>query len=116
MASAETAPRRYAGSRRNQSDISVDGVSTTASNGTQISPLTNYIESFSEARVDMANNAADASAIGEVTVVSKPGSNQLHGSVFDYYVTPMFRPRDPFSPQRGSGISARPAGSLGGPT
>jgi len=114
-ASTATATRRFAGSRRNQSDISVDGVSTTASNGTQISPLTNYIESFSEARVDMANNTAEASPVGEVTVVSKSGTNQLHGSVFDYYVTPMFRARDPFSPQRGSGISHRPGGSLGGP-
>jgi hypothetical protein len=114
-ASTETATRRFAGSRRNQSDISVDGVSTTASNGTQISPLTNYIESFSEARVDMANNTAEASPVGEVTVVSKSGTNQLHGSVFDYYVTPMFRARDPSSPQRGSGISHRPGGSLGGP-
>lgn len=76
-ASDVTAPRRFAGSRRNQSDVAVDGVSTTASNGTQISPLTNYIESFSEARVDMANNTADASAIGEVTAVSKAGTNQL---------------------------------------
>ena len=32
----------------------------------------------------MANNGADASAIGEVTVVSKGGSNQLHGSVFEF--------------------------------
>src|SRR5260370_29656570 len=73
------------------------------------------MESFSEARLDMVNNAADASAIGEVTVVSKAGSNQLHGSAFDYYVTPMFRSRDPFAPQRGSGISHRPGGSIGGP-
>ena len=114
-ASTVTATRRYAGSRRNQSDVSVDGVSTTASNGTQISPLTNYIESFSEARVDMANNTAEAAPIGEVTVVSKSGTNDLHGTVFDYYVTPMFRARDPFASQRGSGISHRPGGSIGGP-
>lgn len=114
-ASDVTSTRRYAGSRRNESDISVDGVSTTASNGTQISPLTNYIESFSEARVDMANNTAENAPIGEVTVVSKSGTNELHGSAFDYYVTPMFRARDPFAPERASGISHRPGGSIGGP-
>ncbi|HLJ44645.1 MAG TPA: carboxypeptidase-like regulatory domain-containing protein [Bryobacteraceae bacterium] len=114
-ASTVTSTRRYAGSRRNESDISVDGVSTTASNGTQISPLTNYIESFSEARVDMANNTAENAPIGEVTVVSKSGTNELHGSAFDYYVTPMFRARDPFAPQRASGISHRPGGAIGGP-
>ena len=115
QATTVTATRRFAGSRRNQSDTALDGVSTTASNGTQISPLVNYIESFQEARVDMANNTAENSAIGEVTVISKSGTNQLHGSVFDYYVTPMFRARDPFSPQRASGISHRPGGSIGGP-
>lgn len=115
QATTLTATRRFAGSRRNQSDTALDGVSTTASNGTQISPLVNYIESFQEARVDMANNTAENSAIGEVTVISKSGTNQLHGSAFDYYVTPMFRARDPFAPQRASGISHRPGAAIGGP-
>jgi hypothetical protein len=51
------------------------------------------IESFSETRVDIANNTPEASPVGEVTVISKSGTNKLHGSVFDYYVTPMFRAR-----------------------
>ena len=114
-ASTVTATRRFAGSRRNQSDIAVDGVSTTASNGTQISPLTNYIESFAEARVDMANNTAEAAPVGEVTVISKSGTNELHGSAFDYYVTSAFRARDPFALDRPSSISHRPGGSIGGP-
>jgi hypothetical protein len=53
QATTVTATRRFAGSRRNQSDVAVDGVTTTASNGTQISPLVQYIESFGEVRVDM---------------------------------------------------------------
>jgi len=35
--------------------------------------------------VDMANNTAEFGAIGQVTIVSKGGSNALHGSLFDYY-------------------------------
>ena len=82
------ATRRFAGSRVNQSEQSIDGI--TVSNGfdgTQISPLVSYIESFEEVRVDMANNSADIGSVGQVTVVSKSGSNDLHGNLFDYYYT-----------------------------
>lgn len=110
------AARRFAGSRINQSDQSIDGI--TVSNGydgTQISPLVDYIESYAEVRVDMANNSADIGAIGQVTVISKSGSNELHGSLFDYYVTPWFRARNPFAPQRATGVRHWPGGSIGGP-
>ena len=115
QATTVTATVRFNGSRRNQSEFTIDGISNVTSNGTQTSPLTNYIESFQELRVDSADNTADAGAVGQVTVVSKSGTNNLHGSAFDYYVTPIFRARDFFSPQRGSGISHRPGGSIGGP-
>jgi len=86
QASAGSSTRRFAGSRANQSDASIDGI--TLSNqydSTQISPLVSQIESFEEVRVDMANNTAEFGAIGQVTIVSKGGSNALHGSLFDYY-------------------------------
>src|SRR5438034_996640 len=90
--------RRFAGSRRNQSDQSIDGISvSTGQDGTQITPLVQFVESFQEVRVDMANNSADMGAVGQVTVVSKSGTNELHGSLFDYYSTPYFRARNPFA-------------------
>ena len=115
QATTVTATYRFAGSRRNQSEFTIDGISNVTSNGTQASPLTNYIESFDEARIDIVDNAADTGAMGQVTVVSKSGTNSLHGSAFDYYVTPVFRARDPFALQRPSGISHRPGFSVGGP-
>src|SRR5204863_9942641 len=108
--------RRFAGSRANQSDASIDGI--TLSNqydGTQISLLVSQIESFEEVRVDMANNTAEFGGIGQVTIVSKGGSNSLSGSVFDYYSTPWFRARDPFAAQRGSGVRHNPGFAVGGP-
>jgi hypothetical protein len=93
----------------------VDGISNITYNGTQTSPLTNYLESFQEVRIDSADNTADAGAIGQVTVISKSGTNEFHGSLFDYYQTPAFRARDFFSPTRATGISHRPGGSIGGP-
>jgi Carboxypeptidase regulatory-like domain len=110
------ATRRFAGSRVNQSEQSIDGI--TVSNGfdgTQISPLVSYIESYQEVRVDMANNSADIGSVGQVTVVSKSGTNELHGNVFDYYVTPWFRARNPFAAVRPAGVRHQPGGSVGGP-
>ena len=104
--------RRFAGSRGNQGDLAIDGVSTsTAYDGSQISPLVGYIESFEEVRVDMASNSAEYGAIGQVTVISKSGTNQVHGNAFDYYSTPWFRARNPRRALRGEGI-ARPAFQL----
>ncbi len=116
QAGAGSSTRRFAGSRANQSDASIDGI--TLSNqydGTQISPLVSQIESFEEVRVDMANNTAEFGSIGQVTIVSKGGSNDVHGSAFDYYSTPWFRARDPFSPARGTGVRHEPGVSIGGP-
>jgi len=108
--------RRFAGSRRNQSDQSIDGISaSTGQDGTQITPLVQFIESFEEVRIDMANNTADIGAVGQVTVVSKSGSNELHGTVFDYYSTPWFRAVAPFASERQSGVRHNPGGSIGGP-
>src|SRR5215470_18691563 len=108
--------RRFAGSRRNQSDQTIDGISvSTGQDGTQITPLVQFIESFQEVRVDMSNNSADTGSIGQVTLISKSGSNQLHGSLFDYYSTPYFRARDPFATERPAGVRHNPGGSVGGP-
>jgi hypothetical protein len=60
-----------------------DGVSET-----QIGPLANYIESFQEIKLDISNNTAEFGTIGQVTMISKSGTNEFHGNVFDYYSTP----------------------------
>ena len=116
QAGAGSANRRFAGSRLNQSDASIDGITVSnGTDGTQISPLVSYVESFQEFRVDMANNTAEYGAIGQVTVISKSGTNNFHGNIFDYYSTPLFRARNPFSPTRTSGVRHTPGGSIGGP-
>lgn len=107
---------RFAGSRGNQSHWSIDG--TTMSDGvdeTQIGPLGNYIESFQEIKLDIANNTAEYGTIGQVTMISKSGTNEFKGNIFDYYSTPFFRARNPFALARGTGVSHTPGGSIGGP-
>lgn len=107
---------RLAGSLRRQQDIAIDGITTNNGfTGAFNLPLTGFIESFHEVRLDMTNNTAEVGAMGQVTVVSKSGSNDLHGSVFDYYSTPSFNSRNPFSQVRGAAVSHAPGFSLGGP-
>ncbi len=114
--SSTEAQRRYGGGRANQSDAQIDGISIAdGRGGNTISPLLGYIESYQEARVDVANNSAEFGPIGMVTLISKSGTNDLHGSLFDYYSTPWFRARDPFSPERPAGVRHWPGGSVGGP-
>ncbi len=116
QAGAGSSTRRFAGSRANQSDASIDGITVSnGTDGTQISPLVSYVESFQEFRVDMANNTAEYGGIGQVTVISKSGTNEFHGNLFDYFSAPLFRARDPFSPDPPSGVRHTPGGSIGGP-
>ena len=107
---------RFAGSRANQSGWAVDG--TTMNDGVEgsnVGPLANYIESFQEIKIDMANNTAEFGMVGQVTIVSKSGTNKLRGSIFDYYITPYFRARNPFALQRQPGLFHTPGMSVGGP-
>src|SRR4051794_17321923 len=114
--STEGAFRRFAGSRQNQSTAAIDGVTTDdLEGGNQISPLVGYIDSYAEVRIDSVNNTAEFGAIGNVTVVSKSGTNEFHGTAFDYYGTPWFRARNPFALRRGTGVNHQPGGSIGGP-
>ncbi len=107
---------RFGGSRVNENNWSIDG--TTFSDGvdnTQTGPLANYIESFQEVKIDLSNNSAEFGSIGQVTIISKSGTNQLHGTVFDYYSTPFFRAKGFFDTSRPTGIRHSPGFAVGGP-
>ncbi len=107
---------RFAGSRVNQENWTIDGVSfADGVDNTQTGPLANYIESFQEVKIDLANNSAEFGSIGQVTIVSKSGTNELHGTIFDYYSTPWFRARDYFAVARPTGVFHAPGGAAGGP-
>ena len=72
----------FAGSRTNQSQFAIDG--TTMSDGVTdngIGPLANYTEGFKEVKLDLANSSAEYPAMGQVTIISKSGTNAFNGSV-----------------------------------
>ena len=73
--STEGAYRRFAGSRLNQSSAAIDGITTDdLQGGNQISPLTGFVDSYAEVRIDSVNNSAEFGAVGNVTVISKSGT------------------------------------------
>ncbi len=69
-----------------QSESSADGISITGLTGN--SPNRNLfpsIESIGEIRVQGVGNAAEFGQPGDITIVSKGGTNQYHGALFWYH-------------------------------
>ncbi len=104
------------GSRQRQEHYAVDGVTMSdVRSSNTIGPTLNFIESFDEARIDFGNNSAEFKAIGTLTMVSRRGTNQVHGAVYDYYATGAFRARDYFTHARSGTPNHAFGGHIGGP-
>ena len=69
-----------------QTETSVDGISTqNVRNNTPLSDAFPSTDSVAEIRVDGVNNNAEFGQAGEVTTVTKSGTNQVHGGLFWYH-------------------------------
>ena len=68
-----------------QTETTVDGISAQdqTSNNTEADAFPSS-ESIAEIRVDGVNNNAEYGQPGEITTVTKSGTNHVHGSVYDY--------------------------------
>jgi len=69
-----------------QTGFSVDGVSTAnvRFNGA-LQDAYPSMENIAEMKITAFNNNAEFAQIGDVTFVTKSGTNQLHGSAFEYF-------------------------------
>ena len=101
-----------------QSETTVDGISAQnlTTNNVQADAFPSA-ESIAEIRVDGVNNNAEFGQPGEITTVTKQGTNSLHGSAFWYFQNSGFD-AIPF----GSDAATKPhkvandfGGSIGGP-
>ncbi len=107
---------RFAGSRNRQGDVSFDGTSIgTISGGPITGVLTDRTEGYQEMRIDSAGNSSEYAGIGQISIVTRGGSNQIHGSAFEYYTSPGMLARNPFSPTATGSVEHVPGGSIGGP-
>ncbi len=107
---------RFGGSRSRQGDVTVDGVSISNVFGGQITGVvSDRTESYQEIRLEVAGGTAENPGIGQMSVVTRSGTNQLRGEAFLYYSSPGLQARNPFSPAGTGSIEWVPGGSLGGP-
>lgn len=69
-----------------QTDTTVDGISAQnqTSNNVQADAFPSA-ESIAEIRVDGVNNSSEYGQPGEITTITKSGTNKVHGSAFLYY-------------------------------
>jgi len=88
---------RLGGSQRNQTDATIDGTSLGLVGVNLPGPIMDRSDFISEMRIDVAQTGAESASIGQVTLVSRSGTNALHGTVADYYETPRLKARNPFS-------------------
>ena len=87
-----------AGSNRDMLSMSIDGISTMSPRNS--APITELFPSFdgiAEIRVSEINNTAEFGGISDVTTISKGGSNQFHGGVFENHQNSAFAARNTFS-------------------
>lgn len=91
------------GSRSDQSNVTLDGIDVNDENSgyafTSILRMTQ--DSVAEFRVTTSNPNADASrgAGAQVALITKSGTNQLHGSVYEYNRNVAFAANDYFNKQ-----------------
>lgn len=99
-----------AGSQRYSTSVSIDGISTVSvrSNG-PINELFPSVESIAEIRVSQVNNNAEFAQSGDITTISKTGTNEFHGGVFLYHQNRALDAANPFvTPNATTGIRPKP--------
>jgi hypothetical protein len=116
------------GARSDQSNITLDGISVNDKGGhsfTSVLPVT--LDSVQEFRVTTSNYGADqgSSSAAQVALVTKSGTNNFHGSVYEYNRNSYFSANDYFikTAQLESGSPNKPprlnrnifGAALGGP-
>lgn len=111
------------GSRDRAFNFTLDGIdiNETSAGGSNFTPIRTNPDSLQEFQVVTGNFTADLgrSSGAQVTLVTKSGSNDFHGSVFEFYQTPRFHANEYNNiinrAQRPQFVQHIFGGSLGGP-
>ena len=87
-----------AGSKPSMLSVSIDGISTMSVRNEAAAPeLFPSFGTISEIRVSEVNNAAEYGGVSDITTVSKSGTNQVHGGLFENHINTALNARNPFS-------------------
>lgn len=111
------------GSRDRAFNFTLDGIdiNETSAGGSNFTPIRTNPDSLQEFQVVTGNFTADLgrSSGAQVTLVTKSGSNEFHGSIFEFYQTPRFHANEYNNiinrTQRPQFVQHIFGGSLGGP-
>ncbi len=97
-------------------DFTVDGISTAnvRNNGANANMYPSS-ELLAEFRVSSVNNNAEFAQIGDVTVTTKSGTNEFHGSLFEYFQNAALDATTYGSNVKQAKVWNTFGGSLGGP-
>lgn len=78
--------------------VTVDGISTMGPrSGAPVAELFPSFNTIAEIRVSEVNNSAEFGGVADITTISKSGSNQFHGGVFENHINTAFNARNPFA-------------------
>jgi len=96
--------------------VTVDGISSV---GVEYSgPVNEMFPSFNsieEIRVSEANNGAEFGGVADITTVSKAGTNNFHGGVFENNENTAYNANDPFALTKPKILMNDFGGTFGGP-
>ena len=106
-----------AGSKPSMLSVSLDGISSLNVRGgsAPINELFPAFNSIEEIRVSEVNNAAEFGGISDITTISKSGTNDFHGGIFENNQNADLDARNPFSTTKAKLIMNDFGGFLGGP-
>lgn len=99
-----------------QSEASTDGIAITSMTGN--SPNRNLfpsVESIAEIRVQGVGNAAEFGVPGDITIISKGGTNEYHGALFWYHQNRAFDARSFGQTALPAKVSNNFGGTISGP-
>jgi outer membrane receptor protein involved in Fe transport len=105
-----------AGSKPSMLSVSIDGISTmNVRTNAAAAELFPSFGTIAEIRVSEINNSAEFGGVSDITTVSKSGSNQLHGGLFENHQNTALNARNPFSTTKTKTIMNNYGGFAGGP-
>ena len=87
-----------AGAKASMLSVSIDGISTMSPRSTApIAELFPAFDGIAEIRVSEINNTAEFGGISDITTISKGGTNNVHGGVFENHQNSALAARNTFS-------------------
>ena len=100
----------------NQVEFSLDGISTVSvRNNGPLSELFPSAEGIAEMKVQAVGNNAEFGQVGDITTTSRGGSNDIHGSLFEYMQNRVFDSTAFGSVTKPQKTANTFGGSMGGP-